>query len=183
MSRLSSNNQFQALVSESEIQRKVKELGEQISKDYQGTEIIAICVLKGSFIFTADLLRQISVPNQIEFLAVSSYGASTESSGVIRILKDLEISVENKHVLFIEDIIDTGLTMSHLIKVFETRKPASIKICTLLDNPDRREVELSADYVGFSIPDEFVVGYGLDYAEGFRNLPGVYKLPKEYYSK
>ncbi|OWZ83267.1 hypoxanthine phosphoribosyltransferase [Natranaerobius trueperi] len=162
------------LISKKEIQNKVKELGKQISEDYKGEEILAICVLKGSFVFTADLLREVTVPSTVEFLAVSSYGASTESSGIIRILKDLDCSIEGKHVVIVEDIIDTGLTLNYLMKTLSTRKPASLKVCTLLDKPERREVDMKADYVGFEIPDEFVIGYGLDFAEYYRNLPGVY---------
>ncbi len=170
------HDKLHLLISEQEIQDKVSELAGQITKDYQDDEFLAVCVLKGSFVFAADLLRHVEVPNTIEFLAVSSYGASTESSGIIRILKDLDTSIEGKNVLIIEDIVDTGLTLNYLLKTLKTRKPASLKICTLLDKPDRRQVELSADYVGFKIPDKFVVGYGLDYAEYYRNLSGVYVL-------
>ncbi len=167
------------LISREEINEKVKEMGAEISQDYSGVEFLAVSVLKGSFIFTADLLREVSVYSQVDFLAVSSYGLSTESSGIIRILKDLDSSIENRHVLLVEDIVDTGLTLNYLKKTLSTRKPASIKICTLLDKPDRRKVDLIADYVGFQIPDYFVVGYGLDYAEYYRHLDGVYILPQK----
>ncbi|ACB83679.1 hypoxanthine phosphoribosyltransferase [Natranaerobius thermophilus] len=179
MERAYDKDAFKQLISEEEIKDKVKELGEQISQDYQGQEVIAVGVLKGSFVFAADLLRQLSIPNEIDFLAVSSYGASTKSSGIIRILKDLDTSIENKHVLIVEDIVDTGLTLNYLLETLSTRKPASLKICTLLDKPDRREVDLTPDYIGFQIPDLFVVGYGLDYAEYYRDWPAIYVLPEE----
>ncbi len=172
-------SKFEKLISEDQIKEKVSELGKLISQDYQGKEVIAICVLKGSFVFAADLLRELEIPNEVDFLAVSSYGASTKSSGIIRILKDLDTSIEDKHVLILEDIVDTGLTLNYLLETLSTRKPASLKICTLLDKPERREVDLTPDYLGFEIPDLFVVGYGLDYAENYRGLPAVYVLPEE----
>ncbi|NLZ38932.1 MAG: hypoxanthine phosphoribosyltransferase [Firmicutes bacterium] len=161
------------LLSREEIAEKIAQLGEQISQDYAGKEILLICVLKGAVIFLADLMRHISVPVQIDFMAVSSYGAATESSGVVRILKDLDGSIEGKHCLIVEDIIDSGLTLKYLKENLQSRQPASLKIVTLLDKPERRRVEITPDYCGFQIPDEFVVGYGLDFAEQYRSLPDI----------
>ncbi|MHB8170171.1 MAG: hypoxanthine phosphoribosyltransferase [Thermincolia bacterium] len=169
------------LLSEAEIGAKVKEIGEQISKDYQGKELLVIGILKGALIFMGDLVRQIEVPVSLDFMAVSSYGTSTESSGAVRILKDLERSIEGQHVLIVEDIIDTGLTLKYLLENLKARKPASVKVCTLLDKPERRKTQVVADYNGFSIPDEFVVGYGLDYAERYRNIPYIMVLRREVY--
>lgn len=167
------------LISEEDIQKKVIELADQITEDYRGEEILVVGVLKGAMIFTADLIRHISLPVRLDFMAVSSYGSATESSGVVRILRDLDESVEGKHVLLVEDIIDTGLTLKYLIKNLCSRKAASLKVCVLLDKPDRRLVDVKPDYCGFSIPDEFVVGYGLDYDENYRHLPYVGVLKKE----
>jgi len=161
------------LLGRSEIQQKIAELGSQISKDYEGKELLLICVLKGAVIFLADLMRHLTVPAEIDFMAVSSYGASTESSGVVRILKDLDCSIENRHCLIIEDIIDSGLTLKYLEENLLSRHPASIKIVTLLDKPERRKVAIWPDYCGFKIPDEFVVGYGLDFSEQYRGLPDL----------
>jgi len=169
------------LLSEEEISRKVKALGKQISEDYAGKELLVIGILKGALIFMGDLVRQITVPVSLDFMAVSSYGTSTESSGAVRILKDIERSIEDKHVLIIEDIIDTGLTLNYLLENLRSRKPASVKVCTLLDKPERRKTQVVADYNGFEIPDEFVVGYGLDYAERYRNIPYIMVLKQEVY--
>ena len=148
-------------------------MGEEISKDYQGKEIVAICVLKGAILFMADLARAVKVPMALDFMAVSSYGNGTSTSGTVRILKDLDNSIEGKHVLVVEDIIDSGVTLKYLLKNLKSRKPASIKLCTLLNKPERRRVEVDIDYCGFTVPDYFLVGYGLDYAEKYRNLPFI----------
>ena len=171
---------LEELISNDEIQDRAKELAEEIERDYQGREIVVVCVLKGAFIFTADLIRYLSLPSQVEFLAVSSYGSSTKSSGVIKIIKDLDVNIRGKDVLLVEDIVDTGLTLNYLKENLKSRGPESLKICTLLDKPDRREVDIHADYVGFVIDDYFVVGYGLDYCENYRNLRGVNLLPEKY---
>lgn len=176
------NDVQEVLYSEQQIQEKVKEMGELISRDFEGRNPLVICVLKGAFIFMADLVKQISIPLEIDFMAVSSYGASTKSSGVVKIIKDLDISVEGRHVLIVEDIIDSGLTLSYLIDVLERRNAQSITIAALFDKPARRTVDLDADYKGYVIPDEFVVGYGLDYGEKYRNLPYVGILKPEVYS-
>lgn len=170
------------LISEAEIAKKVTELGQMISRDYKDLNPLCICVLKGAVPFMADLIRKIEIPLEMDFMAVSSYGSSTKSSGVVRILKDLEASVEGRHVLVVEDIIDSGLTLSYLIALLKGRKAASVKVATLLDKPARRTVDLKPDYCGFEIPDEFVVGYGLDYAEKYRNLPYIGVLKEEVYS-
>jgi len=171
------------LISREEISQKVKELGQQIGKDYEGKDLLVVCILKGAILFMADLIREIDCPLSTDFMAVSSYGDSTKSSGAVMILKDLESNVKGRHVLIVEDIIDTGLTLKYLIENLKARKPASIKICTLLDKPDRRKVKINVDYTGFVIPDEFVVGYGLDFAEKYRNLPDVCVLKPETYEK
>jgi len=176
------NDVQETLYSEQQIQDKVKEMGAAISRDFEGRNPLVICVLKGAFIFMGDLVKQINVPLEIDFMAVSSYGASTKSSGVVKIIKDLDISVEGRHVLIVEDIIDSGLTLSYLIDVLERRNAQSITIAALFDKPGRRTVDLDADYKGFVIPDAFVVGYGLDYAEKYRNLPYVGILKPEVYS-
>ena len=161
------------LVTEEEIQKKVKELGEQITRDYQGKNLMLVGILKGAVMFLSDLAKNIRMPVMIDFMAVSSYGNSTESSGIVRIVKDLDCSVHDKDILIVEDIIDTGLTLSYLTDNLKKRKAKSVKIVTLLDKPERRKVEVPVDYVGFVIPDEFVIGYGIDYAEKYRNLPFV----------
>lgn len=172
----------ETLYSEEQIQKKVKELGEQISKDYEGKNPLVICVLKGAFIFMADLVKCITVPLELDFMAVSSYGASTKSSGVVKIIKDLDVSVEGRHILIVEDIIDSGLTLSYLIDVLERRNALSISVVALFNKPARRTVELEPDYEGYELPDEFVVGYGLDYAEKYRNLPFIGILKPEIYN-
>ncbi|WP_373665402.1 Hypoxanthine phosphoribosyltransferase [Sporomusa silvacetica DSM 10669] len=169
------------LFSETEVASRIKELGEAITQDYTGKEILMIGVLRGAVIFMADLARAIKLPVAIDFMAVSSYGSTTSSSGVVRILKDLDEDVENKHVLIVEDIIDSGLTLNYLMENLWSRKPASIKICTLLNKPDRRKVEVPIAYNGFTIPDYFVVGYGLDFAEKYRNFPFIGVLKPETY--
>jgi len=177
-------NDIQEVLFDAEtIQNKIKELGEQLSQDFEGRNPLVICVLKGAFIFMADLVKQLSIPLEIDFMAVSSYGASTKSSGVVKIIKDLDVTVEGREVLIVEDIIDSGLTLSYLIDVLERRNAKSVTVVTLFDKPARRTVELEADYKGFILPDEFVVGYGLDYSERYRNLPFVGILKPEVYSK
>ena len=161
------------LLTREEIQKRITELGAEISRDYAGQDLLLICVLKGAVIFLADLMRQISVPVEIDFMAVSSYGSATVSSGVGRILKDLDVSIENRHCLIVEEIIDTGLSEKNLEENLNSRQPASLKIVTLLDKPERRQVEIAPDYCGFQIPDEFVVGYGLDFDEKYRSLPDI----------
>ncbi len=160
------------LISATEIQKRIAELGAQIGRDYEGEDVVVIAVLKGSFIFVADLVRAIASPAvQIEFLALASYGDETKSSGVVRITADLSKPIEGKHVLVVEDIVDTGLTMTYLLDNLRTRKPLSVKLCSLLHKPSRMQREVAIDYLGFTIPDLFVVGYGLDYAQRYRNLP------------
>ena len=171
------------LIDAEAIQERVKELGRYIDEQYAGKDLLLISVLKGSVIFMADLLRAISIPHEIDFMATSSYGASTESSGVVRIIKDLNQPIEGRHVLIVEDIIDSGHTLSYLTRILEARNPASLRIVTLLDKPERREVELDVDWVGFSIPNEFVIGYGLDYNELYRNLPFIGVLKPEVYTE
>lgn len=164
------------VVSQEEIQNKVKELGHRISQDYQGQELVMVCVLKGGFVFMADLARAVSIPVTVDFISVSSYGSSSKSSGVVKIIKDIDADIYGKHLLIVEDLIDTGLTLSHLKELFQVRGAKSIKVCTILDKPAKRLINLVADYPGIEIPDKFVVGYGLDYAEKYRNLPEVYEL-------
>jgi len=171
------------LLSAVDIRAKVAELGRKISEDYQGKELIVVGILKGAAIFCSDLLREITVPVSLDFMAVSSYGASTKSTGVMRILKDLDESIQGKHVLLVEDIVDTGLTLNYLREYLEGRNPASLKVCVLLDKPSRRKTEVAVEYRGFEIPDEFVVGYGLDYAEKYRNLPYISVLKPSIYMK
>lgn len=168
------NDISEVLLSQEQLKDIVKRLGEQITKDYEGKKLILVSVLKGSVVFMGDLMREIKIPCYIDFMSVSSYGNSTSSSGAVKIIKDLDTNViEGSHLLIVEDILDSGRTLSYLKDILERRNPESIKICTLLDKPDRRVVDLNADYVGSSIPDEFVVGYGLDFAEMYRNLPFV----------
>jgi hypoxanthine phosphoribosyltransferase len=171
------------LLSEEQIKDRIRELGEQIAVDYAGKDVVLIGVLKGVALFFGDMMRAIDLPLEIDFMAVSSYGASTRSSGVVRILKDLDETITGRHVLILEDIIDTGLTLSYLVRTLMERRPASLEICTMLDKPARRLVEVPVKYVGFTIPDQFVVGYGLDYDQKFRNLPFVGILKPEVYSK
>ena len=169
------------LVSEATIQQRVRELGALISQEYAGQDLVLVSVLKGSIIFMSDLVRAITIPHEIDFMATSSYGASTTSSGVVRILKDLNVSIEGRNIVVVEDIIDSGHTLSYLVRLLQERKPASLRIMTLLDKPDRREVAIDVDWIGFSIPNEFVVGYGLDYNEVYRNLPYIGVLKPSVY--
>lgn len=169
------------LLSEEEIKQRVLELGKQISEDYRGKDVVIVGVLRGAFIFLADLVRAIDMPVAIDFISVSSYGAGTSSTGVVRFLKDLDEEVSGRHVLLVEDIIDSGITLNYLMENMKTRKPLSVRICTLLSKPERRKVEIDVAYNGFTIPDHFVVGYGLDYSEKYRNLSYVGILdPKVY---
>jgi hypoxanthine phosphoribosyltransferase len=175
------NDVERVLLSEKQLAERIEEIGAKITADYAGKEILMIGVLRGAVLFMADLARAIKIPVAIDFMAVSSYGAGTSSSGVVRILKDLDEDVEGKHVLVVEDIIDSGLTLNYLIDNLKSRKPASIKICTLLNKPERRKVNVDISYNGFTIPDHFVIGYGLDYAEKYRNLPFIGILKPEIY--
>jgi hypoxanthine phosphoribosyltransferase len=163
----------EVLVSADQLQQRVSELGEQISRDYAGRSLLLVGVLKGAVFFLSDLMRYIDVPVEVDFMAVASYGSATDSSGVVRILKDLDASIEGRDVLIVEDIVDSGLTLQYLIRNLGSRNPSSLEVCALLTKPDRRKVDLPTRYVGFEIPDRFVVGYGLDYAERHRNLPFV----------
>jgi hypoxanthine phosphoribosyltransferase len=161
------------LIEEDVVAARVAELGSEISNDYAGKDLLLVGVLKGAVFFMADLMRQLSIPCEVDFMAISSYGASTDSSGVVRILKDLDINIEGRAVLVVEDIIDSGLTLSYLIRNLESRNPASLEICALLTKPERREIDVDVRYTGFEIPNEFVIGYGLDFGERYRNLPYV----------
>src|SRR3954449_5456974 len=161
------------LVQPDDLSRRVRELGRQISEDYAGRELLLVGVLKGAVFFLSDLMRHIDVPCEVDFMAVASYGSSTDSSGVVRILKDLDAPIENRHVLIVEDIVDSGLTLSYLYRMLGARSPASLQVCALLTKPDRREVDMPIRYVGFEIPNKFAIGYGLDHAERYRNLPYV----------
>ncbi len=161
------------LIEEDALQARVRELGAEISRDYAGKDLLLVGVLKGAVFFMADLMRELTIPCEIDFMAISSYGAGTDSSGVVRILKDLDLNISGRNVLVVEDIIDSGLTLSYLVRTLTARKPASVDVCALLTKPERREVDVPVRYVGFEIPNEFVIGYGLDYAERYRNLPHV----------
>jgi hypoxanthine phosphoribosyltransferase len=167
------------LIDEASLQARIAELGEEVSTDYAGRDLLLIGVLKGAVFFMADLMRELTVPCEIDFMAISSYGASTDSSGVVRILKDLDINIEGRHVLVVEDIIDSGLTLSYLMRNLEARNPASLEVCALMTKPERREIEVPVRYIGFEIPNRFVVGYGLDFVERYRNLPYVGVLDEE----
>ena len=175
------NDLTKVLVKREDIAEAVKRLGRQITEDYQGKELMMVGILKGAIVFFSDLIREIDLPVKMEFMAVSSYGATTKNTGVVKLVKDLTVDITGMHVLIVEDIVDSGMTLSYLSKYLETRGAASIKIATLLDKPERRRVDLKADYFCFTIPDEFVVGYGLDYDEKYRNLPDISVLdPKVY---
>ncbi len=167
------NDKISVLIAEEDVDKKIREIAEKISKDYEGKTVTLICILKGSVFFTCELAKRITIPVKLDFMSVSSYGAGTESSGRVKIIKDLDDSVEGKDIIVIEDIIDSGRTLSHLMTLLSSRKPNSIKLCTLLDKPDRRVVPVDVDYTGFNIPDKFVVGYGLDYDQNYRNLPYI----------
>lgn len=172
---------LRVLLSEDEIREKVRELGGKITADYKNSNLMLVTVLKGAVVFLADLMRQIDVPAEIDFMVVSSYGSGVKSSGVVKIVKDLDVPLAGKDILIVEDILDSGLTLSYIKELLESRGPRSIRIATLLDKPSRRKVDLQADYIGFSVPDEFVIGYGLDYDEKYRNLPFVGVLKREVY--
>ena len=163
----------EVLIEEDAIQSRIGELGVEISADYAGRDLLLVGVLKGAVFFMADLMRELTVPCEIDFMAISSYGAATDSSGVVRILKDLDINIAGRDVLVVEDIIDSGLTLSYLMRNLQARKPATLEICALLTKPGRREIDVPVRYVGFEIPNKFVIGYGLDFAERYRNLPYV----------
>jgi hypoxanthine phosphoribosyltransferase len=169
----------ETLIDEDGLQRRIAELGEEISNDYAGRDLLLVGVLKGAVFFMSDLMRHLTIPCEIDFMAISSYGDSTDSSGVVRILKDLDINIEGRDVLVVEDIIDSGLTLSYLMRNLEAREPASLEICALLTKPERREIDVPVRYVGFEIPNRFVIGYGLDFAERYRNLPYVGVLDTE----
>ena len=169
------------LFTEEAVAERIRELGAEITRDYEGKDLLVIGILKGASIFMAELVKRINMLVKIDFMAVSSYGSSSESSGVVRIIKDLDQSIEGRNVLIVEDIIDTGLTLVYLKKLLEGRKAASVKVAALLDKPDRHKVDIRADYLGFTVPDHFIVGYGLDYAEQYRNLPYVGVLKPEVY--
>ena len=170
------------LITEQELQKRVREIGEQISADYAGKEILVVGILKGAAVFLADLVRYVSGSVYFDFMAVSSYGAGSASSGVVRILKDLDRPIEGRHVIIVEDIVDTGLTLNYLVQSLQSRNPASLKVCTLLDKPERRVAPVKVDYNGFAIPDQFVVGYGLDYNERYRNFPYIGVLKRSVYA-
>ncbi|MEG0877851.1 MAG: hypoxanthine phosphoribosyltransferase [Oscillospiraceae bacterium] len=173
---------LKVLLTEEEIAAKVADMGKQISKDYAGKNLMLVTVLKGAVVFLADIMREIDIHAEIDFMVVSSYGAGVKSSGVVKIIKDLDVALEGKDILIIEDILDSGLTLNYIKDLLTGRNPASIKIATLLDKPIRRKVDLQADYVGFVVPDEFVIGYGLDFDEKYRNLPYIGVLKPEVYS-
>jgi hypoxanthine phosphoribosyltransferase len=167
------------LVHSDDLQRRVRELGEEITRDYAGRDLMLIGILKGAVFFLSDLMRHLEVPCELDFMAVASYGSATDSSGVVRILKDLDMVIEGRHVLIVEDIVDSGLTLSYLLRSLRARGPASLEVCALLTKPERRKVDLPARYIGFEIPNKFVVGYGLDFAERYRNLPYVAVLAED----
>ena len=163
----------EVLLTEAEVNKRIAEIGEQISKDYAGEQVHLVCVLRGGAFFMCELAKRITSPVELEFMSVSSYGSDTKSSGVVKIMKDLDTSIEGKNVIVVEDIIDSGRTLSYLLENLQTRKPKTLRLCTLLDKPERRVTQVNVDYVGFVIPDEFVVGYGLDYDQKYRNLPYI----------
>ena len=175
------NDIQEVLFSEEQLKNRVREIAQQITADYQGKEIMLISVLRGSFVFMADLCRAIDLPCTLDFMAVSSYGKGTKSSGQVQITKDLSEDISARHIIVVEDILDSGNTLSYLLKILENRHPASIRLCTLLDKPDRRVKPVQVHYSGFTIPDAFVVGYGLDYAEKYRNLPYIGILKPRVY--
>lgn len=172
------SEKVRVMLSEQQVNQRIQEIGEKISRDYEGRSVHLVCVLKGGTFFMCELAKRITVPVSIDFMSVSSYGNETKSSGVVRIVKDLDEPLKDKHVIVVEDIVDSGRTLSYLLNILKERGPASLSLCTLLDKPDRRVVDVAVDYTGFEIPDEFVVGYGLDYAQKYRNLPyiGVVEL-------
>lgn len=175
------NDVLKVLITEDELHKRVYELGDQLTKDYSGKDVVVISVLKGSIMFMADLLRAFNNHVEIDFMVVSSYGAGVVSTGAVKMIKDVFLSIEGKDVLIVEDILDTGRTLHYIKEYLQGRKPNSIRICTLLDKPERREADISADYVGFTVPDEFVIGYGLDFNEKYRNLPYIGVLKPSLY--
>lgn len=178
------NDLAKILITREQLEQRIAELGTAISRDYAGKDLLLVCILKGGILFLSDLMRAIRIPHAIDFMAISSYGGTrTESSGVVRILMDLNTNITNRNVLIVEDIIDTGRTLAYITEMLQTRDPASLKICTLLNKPSRREVQVPLDYVGFDIPNEFVVGYGLDYNEIYRNLPFIGVLKTDVYAR
>ncbi len=177
------NDAESILITREMIADRVRELGAELSRQYRDKNPLMICILKGSVIFFSDLIRAMDIPLEIEFMAISSYGNSTKSSGEVKVVKDTDKSLEGRHVILVEDIIDTGLTLSYIKNMLERRAPASLKLCALLDKPDRRQIDIEADFVGFKIPNKFVIGYGLDYAQKYRNMPDVCVLNPKIYSK
>ncbi|MCC2668749.1 MAG: hypoxanthine phosphoribosyltransferase [Armatimonadetes bacterium] len=172
---------LEVLISEEQLRLRVAELGAAISRDYAGRDLHLVCVLRGALLFVADLMRAIRVPHSVDFISISSYGSGTRSSGVVRIVKDLEDSIESRHVLVVEDIVDSGLTLSYLLNLLRDRNVASLEVCTLLDKPNARKADLEPRYVGFEVPEAFVVGYGLDYNQGYRGLPYIGILKPDVY--
>lgn len=172
------SEKIRVMLNEQQVDQRIQEIGEEISRDYEGRSVHLVCVLKGGTFFMCELAKRITIPVSIDFMSVSSYGNETKSSGVVKIVKDLDEPLKDKHVIVVEDIIDSGRTLSYLLNILKERGPASLSLCTLLDKPERRVVDVAVDYTGFEIPDEFVVGYGLDYAQKYRNLPyiGVVEL-------
>lgn len=177
------NDIERVLITKEELEKNAKDLGSRISKDYKGKDLVIIGVLKGGFIFLSDLARNITIPIELDFMSVSSYGNSAKSSGVVKIIKDVDTNIDGKHVLIVEDIIDTGLTLNHLVELLKTRGPLSVKICAAFDKPSRRKAPVKVDYKGTEIPDEFVVGYGLDYSGMYRNIPELCVLKRDVYMK
>lgn len=169
------------LITKEQLQKRAEELGRQISEDYKGEEVTLVCILRGASVFFADLLRNITIPCEIDFIAVSSYGSGTTSSGEVKLVKDLSSTIEGENVIIVEDIMDTGVTLSYLKRLLLARKPKSIKICACIDKPERRKADIESDYIGFTVPNEFIVGYGLDYNEKYRNLPDICVLAPEIY--
>lgn len=181
---MSMNDDIRAvLVSEQQLKDKVAQLGAQISQDYAGKDLVLVSILKGAVVFMADLMRAVTIPCSIDFMVVSSYGAGTTTTGLVKIIKDLDSDLSGKDVLIVEDILDTGVTLSNLVPMLKMRDPNSVRICAILDKPSRRRADIQADYIGFQVPDEFVVGYGLDYDEKYRNLPYVGVLKPGVYEK
>ena len=181
---MSMNDDIRAvLVSEQQLKDKVAQLGAQISQDYAGKDLVLVSILKGAVVFMADLMRAVTIPCSIDFMVVSSYGAGTTTTGLVKIIKDLDSDLSGKDVLIVEDILDTGVTLSNLVPMLKMRDPNSVRICAILDKPSRRRADIQADYIGFQVPDEFVVGYGLDYDEKYRNLPYVGGLKPSVYEK
>lgn len=177
------NDIEKVLVRREEIRRAVSEIGKRISRDYAGKDLLLVGVLKGAVVFMADLIREITIPVDMDFILVSSYGDSTESSGVVKILKDIDTNIRKRHVIIVEDLIDTGLTLTYLKSMLNTRGPESLSLCTIFDKPSRKQVRIDIEYKGIEIPDEFVVGYGLDYAGKYRNLPDLCTLKRKVYEK